>query len=88
MPNLLFFSLTGKFVQFSSERGGQVPPFSSVQFSSFHELFRRDAEPEPDPEPREPAYFGQSRIRRNILFGTGAGPSKKVSVLSPKEEKS
>ena len=57
----LVTSLTGNFIQFSLRHSGQVPPFSSVQFSSFssfYELFRRDTEPEPP----KPAYFGRSWI--------------------------
>ena len=65
----LVTSLAGKFVQFSSVQARW--PRVSVQFSSlssFHELFRGDAEAEP-----EPAHFGWSWRLWSTLFRAGAG---------------
>ena len=35
-------------------------------------VVNRNAEPESDPEPPEPAAFDRARILRNVLLGTGA----------------
>ena len=78
----LVTSLAGKFVQFSSRHGGQVPPFSSVQFisQSFPQGCGAGAAGagtfQPELEPSE--HFAPSRSRSRL---------KNVSAPAPKERK-